>query len=203
MQCNHRYSVTTCAFVLVALLASCPGVSNDNPDITPPSEVRNLLAQSGDGSVRFAWEDPNEADLEFVEIQLVPGGGQYTVVMPDIGTAVLANLTNGTAYQFRIQTVDTSGNRSFGVTIFKTPGIAEATDTTPPDNVSNLQAVPGDRQVALAWTSPTDIDCNGIVILHDRTTDDSAVEVSRSRTSIVYAGLENGTQYEFTLYAED
>ncbi|MFH2114928.1 MAG: fibronectin type III domain-containing protein [Spirochaetota bacterium] len=161
-----------------------------------------MATQPGDRSVRFTWDDPNETDLESIEIQLVPSGGQRTIVAKDIGTAILANLTNGTVYQFRVQAVDTSGNRSAGQTINATPGLPDSEDNTPPGDASNLVAVPGDRQVALSWVPPVDIDCNEIILAHDKNSE-AEISISRSRTSIKYAGLENGTAYLFTAKAKD
>jgi hypothetical protein len=38
------------------------------------------------------------------------------------GGAVVSSLTNGTEYTLRIQTIDTNGNESAGITIKGTPG---------------------------------------------------------------------------------
>ena len=189
--------------ILVASLSACKGPVSVNPDVTPPSEVRNLAVQSGSGSLLVTWDDPNEPDIDYIEIQLVPSGGQSAMVMPGIGTAILANLANGTEYSFRVQAVDNSGNRSYGLTRSGTPGVADETDTTAPGEVSGLLAISGNRQIALSWTAPADIDCDKVVITHNQSGGDTAIELPKNRFSVVYAGLENDITYTFTICAED
>jgi hypothetical protein len=70
-------------------------------------------------------------------------------------------------------------------------------DTTAPGSVSNLQATPGDGQVTLQWSNPTDSDFDVVEISYSNLT------VTTSGSSKTLTGLANGEAVEFTLTAYD
>jgi len=180
------------------------GCKNGTDSVSgPPSEVQNVDVLPGNGSLQISWEDPPETDLDRIEIESVPPGDSRIVVLAGVGIAVIGNLQNDTAYEFLIRAVDANGNSSEGVSADGTPGVPDTEDTTPPGNVANLVATAGDGQATFSWTSPTNPDCNSIIITHDGTGGDAEVQLPRSRTSIVYGGLQNDSAYEFTFRTED
>ena len=98
--------------------------------------------------------------------------------------------------------------RSSGTITITTP------DTTPPANVTNLTATPGDASVLLAWTNPRDSDLRGVRIQRktgspvtgptDGTTVfDDATAVPSAALSYDDRGLTNGTTYYYGVFAYD
>lgn len=49
------------------------------------------------------------------------------------------------------------------------PNLPTQPDTTPPSDVSNLAATPGNNQITLTWTDPSDTDLSEILILCNTT----------------------------------
>jgi len=86
-------------------------------------------------------------------------------------------------------------------------------DTTPPSDVRNFTAVPGDRQVTLTWTNPTDSDFAGVIIRYRTDTwpsdyNDGQLVCKRkgapgSSDSFVHTGLQNGTTYYYSAFTYD
>ncbi|HAU66541.1 MAG: Fibronectin type III domain protein [Candidatus Uhrbacteria bacterium GW2011_GWF2_39_13] len=118
---------------------------------------------------------------------------------------LLTGLTQSTRYHFQVLSVDSSLNQAFS---------SDQTFVTdidvPPANVSGLTAAPGDRQVILSWTNPTDEDLSGIRVLqclnrYPTGSTDSTCEVIGDglMTSLVQTGLSNGTTYFFGVFAYD
>jgi hypothetical protein len=88
---------------------------NDN---TPPINVSGLSGSSGDGEVTLTWTDPEDADLDNIEISFTPAVGGITQpisVAKGTQTKTITGLTNGTTYTFTVKAVDAAGNKSGGV----------------------------------------------------------------------------------------
>jgi hypothetical protein len=110
---------------------------------------------------------------------------------------------------------------SFAVAITAFAGVAYAastgvivglkilgSDTTPPSNVSNLTATPGDSYIDLNWTNPGDADFAGVRIVKR----EDHYPVNEIDGEIIEAGLVttyhdsaviNGTRYYYTVFAYD
>lgn len=72
-------------------------------------------------------------------------------------------------------------------------------DTTPPGNVTNLDAVAGDGEVTLSWTNPSDADFVSTTI----TASPSTYTTTLQGEAKTITGLTNGTTYTFTLKTKD
>lgn len=99
------------------------------PDVdrTPPANVRNVKATTGDRTVSVVWKRPPDKDYAGVEITRSPGknGEMASVVFTGRAKSFLdRKLTPGVEYRYVIVTLDTSGNRSAGVAV-----VALARDT--------------------------------------------------------------------------
>jgi len=81
-------------------------------------------------------------------------------------------------------------------------------DETPPGGVTGLTATPGDAQVELNWTNPTDEDFAGVRIVRrtgqapSSPTDGTVVYAGTGQT-FLDTGLDNGTTYYYAAYAYD
>jgi len=101
-------------------------------DETAPSSVTNLTATAKDSRVLLTWTDAADSDIYGYEVSYSGTNAINRVVLPALnstsmivpqgaGGTYVSGLTNGTEYTFIVKTVDTSGNKSEGVTVKATP----------------------------------------------------------------------------------
>ncbi len=182
------------------------------PDTTPPGDVSGFTAMPGDSQISLSWTNPTDADLAGVKILRKTGNAPTgptdgTLAYQGTGTSQIdTGLTNGTTYYYRAFTYDEVPNYSSGMTASGTP--AAGPDTTPPGNVSGFTPTPGDSQISLTWTNPTDADFAGVKILRKIGSaptgpTDGTVAYQGSGTNQVDTGLTNGTTYYFRAFAYD
>jgi hypothetical protein len=171
-------------------------------DTTPPAKVTGLGAARGNGMIRLDWTDPADADLKEIEIAWTPGGTTPQRVSKGSQTYIAADLTNDTGYTFTVKAKDAAGNLSGGETVTETPDASSPSDLIPPGLVSALTAVSGDRQISLTWTDPADTDLDHIEITWTPggTTPQTVAKGAGTYTAM---GLDNGTDYAFTVKAVD
>jgi len=169
-------------------------------DTFPPDEVSDVSVISGHGKLTITWTDPVDEDLSKIYIT---GEGDTVVgavyVDAGVGNHTFTGLENGVTYEFRISTIDQSGNMSKGVVI---SGMPEA-DTIPPGEVSNLSVISGHGKLTITWTDPTDEDLSKIYITGEDFTVIDAVYVDKGVGSYTFTGLENGVTYDFRISTID
>jgi chitodextrinase len=141
-----------------------------------------------------------------VEITYTNGAPQTIMVnktdTPN-NSKVITGLTNGTEYTFTVKTVDAAGNASAGVPVSATPANTIPSDTTPPGEAGSLTATPGDRQITLSWTNPTDSDFHHVEISWTSAHGSSTSPTTSTGISQTITGLTNGTAYNFTVKTVD
>jgi hypothetical protein len=118
-----NYTVTVSATGYQSKTSAAVTVSGAAPDTTAPEEVTRLSAVSGNGTVTLSWTPPLNGDFAGVEISFSDGnytGGAVTVAK-GTNTTTITDLTNGVAHTFTVKAVDTSVNKSAGVTVSATP----------------------------------------------------------------------------------
>jgi uncharacterized Fe-S center protein/chitodextrinase len=199
------FAVAILPFVFALLYFSACGNNDpgtDDEDKTPPAEVTGLNGIAGNAQITLNWTDPADEDFENVEITYSPGNNNTVQVNKGVQTAVINNLTNGTAYTFNLKTADKSGNKSAGVnSAAYTPLAANPDDHTPPAEVTNTNGTPENGQITLTWTDPADNDFNKVEITY--TPGDVTVEVGKGAQTATITGLVNDTEYNFTLKTVD
>lgn len=172
-------------------------------DITKPNEVSNVNVTAGDQQLVLTWEDP----ANIVKVKLVVNGGTITdeayEVEQGVETLVLSDLSNGTAYEIKISTIDADDNESEGITVFGTPAAPSESDTTPPGDVTRARIVVGDKKLTIRWTDPTDDDLDSIKISGHGNTEIDDVYVDKGVETYTFNGLNNNTKYEFIITALD
>ena len=106
-------------------------------DETAPAAVTNLAASAKDRRVLLTWTDTADSDVYGYEVSYSGTAPINRGVLPALnstsmmvaqgaGGCYVSGLTNGTEYTFTVKTVDTSGNRSEGVSAKATPLAANA-----------------------------------------------------------------------------
>ncbi len=109
-------------------------------DEIAPANVTNLAAQEKDSRVLLTWTDAKDEDVYGYEITYSGTKTINRVVLPALdsktmmagkgaGGCYVSGLENGTEYTFTVKTVDTSGNKSEGVTVKATPAAVDAGET--------------------------------------------------------------------------
>ena len=106
----------------------------DTADYTAPADVTELTATNKDASVLLTWTDATDEDIYGYEVTWNKNApinrsaameANSMMVAPGTKGCYISNLTNGTEYAFTVKSVDTSGNKSDGVTKTITPSIIE------------------------------------------------------------------------------
>nr|MBQ2235029.1 fibronectin type III domain-containing protein [Treponema sp.] len=104
------------------------------PDGVAPADVTNLVVTNKDASVLLTWTDATDEDIYGYEVSWKTSTenraaaameSNSLIVAPGAKGCYISNLTNGTEYTFTVKSVDTSGNKSTGVTKTITPSIIE------------------------------------------------------------------------------
>ena len=109
-------------------------------DETAPANVTDLAAQPKESRVLLTWTDAEDEDVYGYEITYSGTNPINRVVLPALdsktmmvgkgaGGSYVSGLENGTEYTFTVKTVDTSGNKSEGVTVKATPVAVDAGET--------------------------------------------------------------------------
>ena len=103
----------------------------DSSDMSPPAEVTGLKSVATAGRIGLSWNDPKDEDLFGIEITYKESSAMTRSLAKMEEKSVFAasglqyievpNLANGTEYTFTVKTMDTSGNKSAGVTVKATP----------------------------------------------------------------------------------
>ena len=132
-------------------------------DTTPPAEVSALTAQAGSGKISLSWKNPVDDDLYQVEITAHPAHGSlknaiYLAAEKGKNGSYSADaLSADTEYTFTVKTVDTSLNKSAGVS--KTARTQTAPVPGAPMVVTLTQspATPTNGSVTVTVTSSTSI----------------------------------------------
>ena len=177
-----------------------------------PGRPDALAAVAGDGTVALTWaapaEDGGEAVASYdVEIGI---GGDWSAG-PDMVTGLtgtsttISDLTNGTAYDFRVRAVNGAGAGEWSEAVVSTPKAADA--VAAPAAPTGLAGTSADGGVALAWTAPAD-DGGAVIASYEVDIgiggdwDEGPQNVTGlTETSATVTGLANGTAHDFRVRA--
>ena len=109
-------------------------------DEIAPASVTELTATPKDSRILLTWKDAADSDIYGYELSysgtkpinrvVLPALDTTSMIVPPkAGGTYINGLTNGTEYTFIVKTVDTSGNKSEGVTVKGTPVAIDAGET--------------------------------------------------------------------------
>ncbi len=119
-----------------------------------PAAPTGLMARAGDARVTLTWDDPDNDSITGYEYQQRTSGGSWggwTDFTSDADTTTLTvtGLTNGTAYEFQLRAVNTSGASAASETVSATPAVPAA-----PAAPTGFTIDTGDTEITLKWTDP-------------------------------------------------
>jgi uncharacterized protein (TIGR03790 family) len=182
-------------------------------EIVAPSAVTATAGVIGNNQIALSWTNPGDGDL--VGVKVLRKTGSYSGHSAD-GTLVYnganesytdTDVVNGTTYYYAVFAYDEVPNYSSlgdGSKTTATP----SSDTTPPDSVTDISANPGNHQVILNWTNPSNADFVGVRVMqkegsYSSTYSDGTLVYNGSGTSYTDSGLDNDTTYYYTIFAYD
>ncbi|MDR1266334.1 MAG: fibronectin type III domain-containing protein [Propionibacteriaceae bacterium] len=173
--------------------------------LVPPGPPTGLAATAGDAQVTLAWTAPvSDGGTPLtgysVGYRAVGQTTWQTTTVTDT-TTIIASLTNGVAYEFRLAAVNAIGTSVWSAPVQATPnGLLPGSPSQP----LNLAAVAGDSEVGLSWAAPA----NGAPILayvvaHKAAADSdwTIVQTDSPLTRATVQSLTNGVTYDFKLAA--
>ena len=184
------------------------GGAGPKPEPVPPV-ISNVRVYPDVDSAVILWltDEPATTEIEWGETEDYEKG--TVVVRPDDliieHRADLEGLESDKVYHFRIKARNAEGGEAVTDDYsFRTLVI----DLTPPANVKNFVAIPGDQKITLHWINPPDEDFAGVKIMRSEEFfplyPDQGLEIYNSDgTEHVDTGLINGQRYYYTAFAYD
>ncbi|MCR4940750.1 MAG: hypothetical protein K5930_11700 [Treponemataceae bacterium] len=199
--------VVAFSVIFTSYITTCSFPVEEKKDTTPPGEVLGLEGTPGDRYVTLKWTDPSDSDLSEIEITVELDGESIDtyVVNKGVQEKTISRLENGSKYKFILKSVDTSGNKSSGRSITRSPKAPTVPQTpsvpTVPQTPSAPTLSPFDSEIAVSWapvanateyeiwydTNPTTLECKYTTVF----------------TSTLISGLTNGVTYYFSIKAKN
>ncbi len=199
-------------FTIEAVNPVGPSSASSSLSATPatvPGTPSLTSATPGNGMVDLAWSPPTDVGGASVSDYVVyeyrggdTSGTPTTIDTRSTGTAFsVSGLTNGQQYTFTVVAANSAGDGGPSNQLSATP-------VTVPGSPSLTSAQPGNGQVQLSWSGPSDdggASVSGYVIYEYQGGDTSGtptpVDTQSTGTSFTVSGLTNGQQYTFTVAA--
>ena len=183
-----------------------------------PGAPTGLAATPGNARVSLSWTAPSNtggaAITDYIVEYSAGTTGVWTTFNDGIGTTTsvtVTGLTNGTTYQFRISAVNSVGTGTSSGVVSSTPTAPIIIPPPPSLTISsapgNLAATPGNAQVSLSWTVPSDTGGTAITdyIVEYRAGNSNSwstfADGTSTATTATVTGLTNGTEYQFRIKA--
>ena len=183
----------------------------------PPSAPGSVSADSGDGQLTVTWSEPSDTGGAPITGYTVAYQANAASCPTDVDntwnpritsetSATIEGLANGTAYRVCVRATNRAGDSNWGST--------PATPATNPGAPGNVEALPGDRLLLVAWAPPADnggAPITGYTVAHKanaftcptaNTIGTWAVR-NTSDTTITIGGLANNNTYRLCVRASN
>ena len=198
--------------------------SDASASVTPatkPPKPTDVTVSGGDASVTLGWTSGGNGGSAITKWQyLKEAGGTWDSTWtdicetstnsncPSVASHTVSDLTNGTAYKFKVRAVNTHGDGA------ESDASASVTPAGRPPKPTNVTVSSGDASVTLGWTSGGDGGSEIIKWQYVKKVDSNPWEASwtdicetatdrncPSVTSHTVSSLNNGTTYKFKVRA--
>jgi fibronectin type 3 domain-containing protein len=128
-----------------------------NPPATVPGAPQGLGATAGDATIALVWSPPSsDGGSPITNYRIYrgtsSGGESFHIEIGNVLAYSDTSLTNGVTYFYKVSAVNAVGEGPMSTEASATPTALP----TVPGAPRNLQATPGDGQVALTWQAPSD-----------------------------------------------
>jgi fibronectin type 3 domain-containing protein len=157
-----------------------------------PAIPAGLNATAGEAQVSLSWNVTSDATSYIVKRSTV-NGGPYTSVVTNASTGyVNTGLVNGTTYYYVVSALNAVGESADSAQVSATPQLA------PPSVPLGLNAVAGNAQVALNWS--TAAGATSYIVKRSTTSGSGYVSiVTNATTTYTNTSLANGTTYHYVV----
>ncbi len=172
-----------------------------------PAAPANLAAMPANRQAVLTWDDPNDSSITKYQVSTDSGTNFADIEGSSATTTTytVTELDNGTPYTLAVRAVNGTGG-----------GAASSVDTTPiaiPDAPTISSVKPGNRQVELEWTDPSDTSITMYQVRSKvRNSDDNTytdwanipvTDPNAPPTGYTVTSLTNGTQYTLAVRAKN
>ncbi|PYV89611.1 MAG: hypothetical protein DMG05_13155, partial [Acidobacteria bacterium] len=182
-------------------------------DTTPPLISGVTSSNITTNAAMITWITDEDSDSQ-VEYGLSTSYGSLSNLLstPTKTHSInLAGLDSGRTYYYRVKSKDAAGNLA---TSGNFTFVTVVVDNTPPADVLNFTASPGNSQITLTWTNPSDTDFKGVMIryrtdgIFPANTSDGSLAADRTglpgtRDSFLHSSLNNGMTYFYSAFSYD
>ena len=192
---SYTFSVTATNSVGSSTSSSA---SNAVTPVGAPNAPLNVTAMGGNAQATVSWAplvSDGGATITMYTVTSSPG----TAVATSIATStIVTGLANGTAYTFLVRATNSVGTGA------SSTASNSITPATIPDAPTNVIAITGENLAIVSWDGPA-FDGGTAVTGYNVTSDPDtlAIEVvsTPTATTTVVTGLQNRTEYTFTVTA--
>jgi len=189
---------------------------------TPPEAVSNISAfdapEDSGSTICLVWQlsaddgaGANDVISYQIERSLSPNEPYTTIATVDsfVNQYTDISVTDGIQYYYRINTLDHAGNirisESYGPVISINN---EIPDTIPPEDVTQLNAIPGNEFIYLSWTKSENTILDLMDQLLEISTDNGqtwqkALSIGKEATVYIIQNLDNDTAYQVRIRTKD
>ncbi|HVG08307.1 MAG TPA: fibronectin type III domain-containing protein [Thermoanaerobaculia bacterium] len=168
------------------------------PAATPGAPVNVAAQVAGDAAVKVTWSAPASnggSPVTSYTVTSAPGGLTATVD-GTVTTATIPGLAVGTTYTFTVKATNRKGT---GPASAPSNAVKAAAAPGAPTGVT---AVDGDASATVTWTAPAG-DGSSPITGYRVVSTPGGISVTASTTTVTVTGLQNGTEYVFTVRASN
>jgi hypothetical protein len=172
-------------------------------DSIAPETPSDVHADPGNGSAHVTFVPPvsivNSYNVQVLDDAGFQVGPLRQITNPDIASILVTGLTNEQSYRFRVQ-----GVNGFGPGPWSQPSNSVTPRAVAPNRLALPTVDPGDTQVRLTWSAPTDNGGSPVTGYDVRVKNlaGNVVQTLHSNDRVQnVTGLENGREYFFAVRA--
>lgn len=198
---GRTYSFAVSAHNLAGIgVLSVATSTSPSPAPTVPGTPSGLVAIPKNAEVSLSWKAPTRNGSSAIDYYIVYQDG-IDITHSATNSTTISGLVNGHLYTFTVAAHNSAGTGAIASNVSATPFSLNAGPTIP-DAPTGLTVTPGNSQVSLSWSAPTNdggsaVDYYLVYINGDVRTDHYFT------TSTIIKGLTNGQQYGFEVAAHN
>ena len=157
--------------------------------VTPEPPAR-VAIRPVSGEVTIYWDDPDDPDLNHIEVSYSPGGRTPVQVAKGVQKHTFTGLSDNVEYVFSVNAIIAGNTRAIAAKGAAVPELPV------------LVGTPTNGQLGLAWTDPPNVRVDHIEIMY-APGGERPVTIPRGTENRTFSGLTNGLEHRFTVYAVD
>jgi len=168
--------------------------TNGTPRTVPSAPSAPTLT-SGNGALTVSWTAPADGGSAITGYTIrykLTSASAWTEETDDASPYTITGLTNGSAYEVQVRAINAAGNGAYSTSSSATPATVPSAPAAP-------TLTPGNAQLSVAWTAPSNnggSSITGYTVRYKLTNEDTWTERNVSTSPGTITGLTNGATYE-------